>query len=107
MNQEYLNHYLNEGKSSIVAFEKQISRENQKSAFIAKNSVNNGSPNEKRFDNPTQSQTPSILESMTDWRKQSPKKTLLNVMKKQFYNCGDYNPQFEKVSSKLDTGCKS
>eukprot|EP00347_Sterkiella_histriomuscorum_P000795 403374475 len=40
----------------------------------------------------------------SEWSKESPKKTLLNQIKQTFYNCGDYNPNFSNVHSKLDVG---
>jgi hypothetical protein len=100
-------------RPSAIDFEKQLSREEYRNAIInRKNNSLNQSPVE-REDSFSRASTQIIKSSVgqfqrqtPDWRKQSPKKTLLNSVKRQFYNCGDYNPTYDKVEPKLSIGSK-
>ena len=91
-------------------FDKQLSREEQITPFINVNSVGKDSPHDRRFEITTDltSITSKKRHSVAlDWSKASPKKTLLNQIKKTFYYCGDYTPNYENVKQKLNTGCVS
>lgn len=74
---------------------------------MGKNSLSGDSPHEKRFE--IQTDTSTVIgksHKVSDWGKSSQKKTLHNQIRKSFYYCGDYTPNYDQVQKKLDTGCK-
>ncbi|CDW89399.1 UNKNOWN [Stylonychia lemnae] len=103
-----INRYmLQDVRPSAIQFDKQVSRDEIKHSLAMRRCPSKESPHFKRFESVNDAST--VISSTkkvvsTDWRRESPKKTLLNQLKNQFYNCGDYTPNFNRVESKLDVG---